>query len=122
MKRELLQNTKVQPYTSGAVIDRFGFLSAILGAVIGTNGTLTVTVTHSDDGTTFVAVPDKLVFPETTSTSGVLNIDTLTVGDIINIDVDLVGLKPYVKFTVSGAAAASTTLAIVIGDSDEQPV
>ena len=31
MKRELLQNVKVMPYTSGDVLDRSGFLSAVLG-------------------------------------------------------------------------------------------
>ena len=28
MKRELIQNVKVQPYTSGAALDRTGFLSS----------------------------------------------------------------------------------------------
>jgi hypothetical protein len=122
MKRELLQNVIVQPYTSGAVIDRSGFLSAILGASIGTAGALTVTATHSDDGTTFVAVPDTLVFPEKKTAGGVYTTDALAVGDIANIDVDLVGLKAYVKLTLSGAAAASSTYALVIGDATEQPV
>jgi hypothetical protein len=122
MKRELLQNVKVQPYTSGDVAERTGFLSAILGANIGTAGTLTVTVTHSDDGSLFVPVSDKFVFPEKATTGGVFTTDTLAVGDIVNIDVDLVGLKSYVKFAVSGDASASTTLAIVLGDNDEQPV
>lgn len=31
MKRELLENVKVQPYTSGSAIDREGYLSAVLG-------------------------------------------------------------------------------------------
>ncbi len=35
MKRELLQNVKVMPYTSGDVLDRSGFLSAVLGIKIG---------------------------------------------------------------------------------------
>jgi hypothetical protein len=122
MKRELIQNAKVQPYTSGDAVERTGFLSAILGANIGTAGALTVTATHSDDGTTFVPVTDKLVFPEAPTVGGVFTTPALGVGDITNIDVDLVGLKPYVKFTVSGAASASTTLALVIGDKNEQPV
>ena len=29
MKRELLENVKVQPYTSGDAIDREGYLSAL---------------------------------------------------------------------------------------------
>lgn len=35
MKRELLQNVKVTPYTSEDVIDREGFLSAVLGVLVG---------------------------------------------------------------------------------------
>ena len=49
MKRELIQNVKVQPYTSGAALDRTGFLSGVIGAVIGTAGSLTLSITHSDD-------------------------------------------------------------------------
>ena len=35
MKRELLENVKVQPYTSGDAIDREGYLSAVLGVSLG---------------------------------------------------------------------------------------
>ena len=37
---------------------------------------------------------------------------------VINVDVDLVGLKNFVKFTVTGA----TSLAVVLGDGAVQPV
>ena len=53
MKRNLFENIKIQPYTSGDAVEKSGFLSAILGGKVGTTGDLTVTVTHSDDGTTF---------------------------------------------------------------------
>lgn len=43
-------------------------------------------------------------------------------GDVVNIDIDLLGLKNYVKITASGAAATSTTLAVVLGDKHVQPV
>lgn len=122
MKRELIQNTKVQPYTSGDAVERTGFLSGIIGAVIGTAGALTVTVSHSDDGTTFEAVTDALVFPEKQTEGGVFTIDALAAKDIVNIDVDLVGLKNFVKFEASGAAATGTTLAIALGDKNVQPV
>lgn len=122
MKRALFQNAKVQPYKSGEAIERTGFLSAIFGGVIGTAGTLTVTVTHSDDGTEYSAASDKRIFPEKATEGGVLTADALEVGDVVNIDVDLVGLKNFVKFTVSGTAAADTTLAVAIGDSAEQPL
>lgn len=123
MKRELIQNTKVLPYTSGDAIDKAGFLSGVIGAVIGTEGALTLTVTHCDiaDGT-FVAVTDKQLFPEKQTTGGVFTTDTLKAGNVVNIDIDLLGLKDFIKVTASGAAATGTTLAIALGDSHVQPV
>lgn len=128
MKRELIQNVKVQPYTSGAALDRTGFLSGVIGAVIGTAGTagtagaLTLTITHSDDNSSYEAVTDKLVFPEKQTEGGTFTTEELEVGDVVNIDIDLLGLKNYVKITASGAAATSTTLAVVLGDKHVQPV
>lgn len=122
MKRELLQNVKVQPITADTVIDRAGFLSGIVGAVIGTAGELTLTITHSDDGTTFDAVTDKLVFPEKQTDGGTFTIETVAKDDVVNIDIDFVGLKKFVKIAASGTAATSTTLAIALGDKNVQPV
>lgn len=131
MKRELIQNVKVQPYTSGAALDRTGFLSGVIGAVIGTAGegksggaagALTLTITHSDDNSSYEAVTDKLVFPEKQTEGGTFTTEELEVGDVVNIDIDLLGLKNYVKITASGAAATSTTLAVVLGDKHVQPV
>lgn len=122
MKRELIQNVKVQPYTSGAALDRTGFLSGVIGAVIGTAGALTLTITHSDDNSSYEAVTDKLVFPEKQTEGGTFTTEKLEVGDVVNIDIDLLGLKNYVKITASGAAATSTTLAVVLGDKHVQPV
>ena len=52
MKRELLENVKVQPYTSGSAIDREGYLSAVLGvslgAATGTPTGITVKVTFTE--------------------------------------------------------------------------
>lgn len=120
MKRELIQNVEVQPYTSGDIIDRTGYLSAIIGATVAAGGTVTVTATHCDteDGT-FEAVDDKLVFPEKATEGGVYSFTNEAEADgVVNIDVDLVGLKPFVKFTVDGA----TALAIALGDHYVQPV
>lgn len=122
MKRELLQNVKIQPITSDTVIDREGFLSGIVGAVIGTNGALTLTITHSDDGVSFEAVKDKLVFLEKQTEGGTFTTEELKKNDVVNIDIDFVGLKNFVKITASGAAAADTTLAIALGDKNVQPV
>ena len=122
MKRELLQNVKVQPLTSGSAVERTGFLSGIIGAVIGTAGALTLTITHSDDGTTFEAVTDKMAFPEKQTTGGTFTTEELKKDDVVNIDIDFVGLKNFVKITASGAAATDTTLALALGDKHVQPV
>lgn len=122
MKRELLQNIKVQPYHSEDVIERTGFLSGIIGAAIGTDGDLILNIVHSDDGITFDTVSDKNLFPEKQTKDGVFTIKSLVTGDIVNIDVDFAGLKNFVKIAVSGTAAANTTLAVALGDTSVQPV
>lgn len=123
MKRELIQNVKVQPYTSGDAVERTLFLSCIVGAAIGTAGELTLTITHCDtaDGT-FEAVKDKKVFIEKQAEDGAVAVSELAEGDVVNIDIDLAGLKNYVKITASGTAAANTALAIALGDHSTQPV
>lgn len=122
MKRELLQNVKVLPYTSGEAIDRSGFLSGVIGAKIGTAGALTLTVTHSDDNSDFVPVTDVQVFPEKQTEGGTFTTEEMEVGDVVNIDIDLLGLKDFVKITASGAAATGTALSIALGDKHTQPV
>ncbi len=122
MKRELLQNTKVQPYTSGDAIERTGFLSGVIGAVIGTEGTLTLTIAHSDDGTTFEDVTDKRLFIEKQTEGGVFTTEALAKDAVVNFDLDLIGLKNFIKITASGDAATGTMLAIALGDHFNQPV
>ena len=122
MKRDLLQNTRVQTYTSGDAIERKGFLSCVVGAVIGTAGALTLTVTHSDDGTTFEDVKDKNLFIEKPTEDGAFTTESIEKDAVVNFDIDLIGLKDYVKITASGAAATGTTLAVALGDANVQPV
>lgn len=122
MKRNLFENIKVQPYTSGLSVKKACFLSAVIGIMIGTTGDLTFTVTHSDDDLTFEPVTDECVFPETKTTGGVYTLKDLTKDDIVNLDIDLLGLKDYVKIAVSGTAAGNTTLALALGDASEMPV
>ncbi len=125
MKRTLFQNITAIPYTSGDAIDREGFLSAVIGANVAAGTTVTVKVEHSDDGETFVPVTDKLVFPEKQTDGGEYTFKNPTVegaedtGSVVNIDVDLVGLKNIVKFTVTGNDGG---LVVVLGDSATQPV
>lgn len=122
MKRELLQNVKVAPYTSGGVIDRKGFLSLVFSAIAAAAGVITLTITHSDDGKNFETVKDERVFPEKPTKDGGFTTDTLAANDVVNIDVDLIGLKDFVKIEVTGAAAKDASFAYALGDSATQPV
>jgi hypothetical protein len=129
MKRELLQNIIVQPYISGASIDRQGFLSGVLGInVAAPTGSpsaaqIALTVTESNDNTAFTPITDALAILGDST----LPIDTAE-GLNANIDLDLVGLKQYVKitaaitFTGGTSPAAVATYALALGDKNEQPV
>ena len=137
MKRELLENVKVQPYTSGDAIDREGYLSAVLGVSLGaatgtpTGITVKVTFTECDtEGGSYTPVADKLVVPgKTTDDTGAVTIEADPAGsELHNIDIDLVGCKQFIKATVAvgctGATSASctATCAIALGDKNENPV
>lgn len=113
MKRALIQNVKVLPYTSGDAIDREGYLSAIVAASSTAGGNVSIEITHADaaDGE-FAAVPDTEIIV------GGKSEVTLEAGGIANIDVDLVGCKQFVKFTVTGGDAC----ALALGDPAEMPV
>ena len=119
MKRQLLQNVKVLPVTSGTtVIDRDGLLSAVLG--ITAAGDTTVSVTHCDTETgTFEAVKDDRMFGLDTQvdTGGAVSVIVPAAsGDLLNVSIDLIGCKQFIKVTAAGA------FAITLGDSDRQPV
>ena len=131
MKRELFQNITAIPYTSGDAIDKTGFLSAVIGANIAAGAKMTVKVEHSDDGETFEPVTDPRVFPEQSTKDGEYTFENpadagaedaegeLDTGGVVNVDVDLVGLKHIVKFTVTGNDGG---LVVVLGDNSVQPV
>lgn len=123
MRRELIQNTKVAPYTSGAAIDRLGFFSAILAVAITKVGELTLTFTHCDTAEgTYETVKDTHFVVD----DGVVKDGTITLkveaGDSINIDIDLVGCKQFIKVTASGDGAAGANFAYAIGDAQNMPV
>ena len=138
MKTELLQNVKAQPYTSAAAIDRKGFNSAVLAVLVGTPTgsptalTLGLTFTECDtDSGVFTAVKDKAILVEKAllDSNGAISFDTdAEGGDMFNFDIDLSGCKRYVKITIAitctggTSPTCSTTNAIVLGDSIEQPV
>lgn len=137
MKRELLENVKVQPYTSGDAIDREGYLSAVLGvslsAATGTPTGITVKVTFTERDTedgSYTPVADKLVVPgKTTDDTGAVTIEADPAGsELHNIDIDLVGCKQFIKATVAVECTGGTspsctaTCAIALGDKNVQPV
>jgi len=125
MKRAIFQNIKTVPYESGDVIDRANYLSLIFAAAIVTAGKLTLTVTHSDDGATFTPAKDTRLEANdsgTVTTGGVISIDAVGAGDLINVDIDLVGCKQFVKIAVSGTAEEDATYAYTLGDAQYAPV
>ena len=137
MKRELLENVKVQPYTSGDAIDREGYLSAVLGvslgAAIGTPTSITIKVTFTECDTksgSYTPVADKLVVPgKTTDDTGTVTIEADPAGsELHNIDIDLVGCKQFIRATVAvectggSPSSCTATCAIALGDKNVQPV
>lgn len=138
MKRALIQSVKVTPYTSEDVINREGFLSGILAVKVGTptggptGMAVKLTVTESDqDSTGFAAVNDKLVCVGNAplDAAGAISVSTdAEGGELVNFDLDLVGLKQYVKVkvevTCTGGSSPSctATAALALGDASEVPV
>lgn len=126
MKRNLIQNVKAIPYTSGEVIDRTGFLSAVIAVSALAAGGVNLEVTHADTATgTFEAVEDERLVM-----GGANEVKELKAGDIANFDLDLLGCKNFIKVTLSGDAAATgsgdtaktAACAVVLGDHYAQPV
>lgn len=138
MKRELLQNVKVIPYTSGEVLDRSGFLSAVLGikvsSVTGDPDTCKVIlkIEHGDSAAgDFTSVTDEMIaLGETTmsETIGTLNGIPVEAGESINVDLDLLGCKDFIKITSSfefdggTTPAATASYAVALGDKNISPV
>lgn len=137
MKRELLENVKVQPYTSGSAIDRECYLSAVLGVSLGaasgtpTGITVKVTFTECDtESGSYTPVADKLIVPgKTTDDTGAVTIEADPAGsELHNIDIDLVGCKQYIKAAVAvectggSSPSCAATCAIALGDKNVQPV
>lgn len=126
MKRNLVQNVKAIPYTSGDVIDRTGFLSAVVAVSALAAGSVKMEVTHADTATgTFETVKDERLVM-----GGANEVKDLKAGDIANFDLDLLGCKNFIKVAMSGDAAATgsgdsaktASCAVVLGDHNTQPV
>ena len=138
MKRALIQSVKVTPYTSEDAINREGFLSGILAVKVGspsgspTGLAVKLTITESDQQSTGSApLKDKLVCLGNAplDDAGVISASTAAEGgELVNFDLDLVGLKQYVKVkvevTCTGGSSPSctATAALALGDASEVPV
>ena len=112
MKRELYNNVKLIPGGTAVAIDRSGFLSAIVAASVTTAADgqkVAFSVTHCDtqDGE-FVAVDDDHI-----GIDGPLR-------DMLNVDIDLLGCKQYIKITPT--TEATVVYAVVLGDPAQAPV
>lgn len=121
MKKALFDTVTVLPYTSGSVIDRLGYESAVLAVTVATSKSATVKIEHCDTETgTFEAVPDSRVFVDNpVDTSGQAVIANESEAEIVaNLDIDLLGCKEYVKLTVTNGTAG----AIALGDATDYPV
>lgn len=138
MKRALIQSVKVTPYTSEDAINREGFLSGILAVKVGSPSgspagmAVKLTITESDQQSTgYAPVKDKLVCVGNAplDDAGVISVTTDAAGgELVNFDLDLVGLKQYIKVKVeiscSGGSTPSceATAALALGDASEVPV
>ena len=119
MKRELFSNVKVIPGGTAIAIDRSGFLSAVIGASVTTatgDQTLSFAVTHCDtsDGS-YEAVNDPFI-----GVDGPLKALTVKQGDVVNVELDLLGCKQFIKITPT--TAATVDYAVVLGDPAQAPV
>ena len=137
MKKKLIKSAVVRPYTSGAVIDRLSFCSAVLGFKVAaatgspTAVSLKLALTESDtsDGTFSDIVDDKALIDSSPDAPGVISVDIPVAGEPgKQVSIDLTGCKRYVKitgtvsFTGGTTPAAAATYAIVLGDPTREPV
>lgn len=134
MKRELIQNVKVTPYTSEDAIYRDGFLSAVLGVLVGTpTGSPTglavkLTVTECDTVSgSYTPAADKLIpVNKALDADGSISLDAAG-GALVNFDLDLVGCKQFIKIKIEvvctggSSASCTATAALAVGDKAYTP-
>lgn len=134
MKRQLLECAQVFPYTQETVMDRLGFLSAIVGIHVlsaDADAMATVTLHHSDtDSGSYERVVDARSFLD----KGQLERDLMgkplgafveipiKPGELVNVDVDLLGCARFIKIHVEYTGTVDASLAIALGDSNQVPL
>lgn len=133
MKRALIENHRV--ILGQGAVDRGGFLSAVFAlkvpGEIADGIVADVLVEHSDteDGG-FEAVSDKEVYPAiyVGDKKGTLEGISVSQSEDINIDIDLVGCKRFIKVTAAFRDKGGESVqidynsAVVLGDAVEVPV
>jgi len=120
MKRATLSNIRVIPALSGDdVIDRQGFLSAVVAATVtavGSNPVLKFKVQHCDtEAGTFEDITDTMAFLHGAG-------GTVAQDQTYNIDLDLLGCKQYIKIIPQPSAGVTAEYAVALGDNSAVPV
>lgn len=138
MKRLLFESVKAIPYSLAQAVDRLDALSGVLGISVTSadeNTVATITVAHCDtsDGEYSLVTDERLFLDDTiverdAKNKSVQSIVTVGAaeGELVNIDIDLVGCKRFVKINVEYAAGddvADVTAAYVftLGDFGQNP-
>ena len=121
MKRALFDTVTVLPFASGSVVDRMGYESAVLAVTVASSGKATVKVEHCDTAEgEFTAIPDSRLFinnPVDKDGNAVIANESEAEA-VANLDIDLIGCKQFVKFTVENGTAG----ALALGDATDNPV
>lgn len=119
MKRELFENVKVIPGGTGTVIDRTGFLSAVLGISAKEADTVKIKVEHADTAEgTFEVLDDPFA-----GVTGALKDIAIEDGVTVNVCIDLVGCRQYIRISAEGSVEGQTiSSAVVLGDPAKAPV
>lgn len=119
MRRSILQNIKVKPYSAGDAIDRDRYLSAVLAihcTTVTGNATAEIAVEHCDTETgTFETLDDPRAVLDN-------KIVKLAANELYNADIDLAGCRRYVKLKVTIAGTATCVYALALGDAAQYPV
>lgn len=135
MKRALFENVNPLPYATGGTINREGYLSGVLGvsipAITGspTGVTVTITPTHCDTASgTYVPLDDDTTPLFWAGNPTAKALESGQTAAHINIPLDFLGCKQYVKLTLAVAytggssPSGAASYALVLGDPSIAPV
>ena len=116
--REIGSVTKINAlYTSGTAVDTVGSQAVIFGAP--SQATTAVTITESDDDSTYNAVDTDSILVH--DDDGVKALNVITYSDSGSVYLSYIGKKRYVKFTVANAVS-NTSLFVLTGKLRKSPL